>query len=130
MTRKSLVYCTGGGVVLLVLAIAIIYLPLYCNSWRSAPQIQFNADKWRSGDTKLRGTMVYDLDNRKDEMLIEKMKPAIEELLGKPGWISKTGLNWEYDVDIGQNFFGSPQMYQFSVIFNEDGVAKETALMD
>jgi hypothetical protein len=47
---------------------------------------KFNSEKWKKGDNRARGKMVYDLQNRK--LLIGKNELEVDKLLGKADFLS------------------------------------------
>lgn len=71
---------------------------------------KFDSAKWKNGDKRTRGKIVYDLQNSK--VLIGKSKSETSELLGKDDYSSPNRLTYEIDTNILTDIY-------FSVHFDE-----------
>lgn len=89
---------------------------------------QFNSALWKSGDVEIRGMMAHDLVTEERNRFLGKTASGILKLLGPPD--SRMDTIWGYDVDIGQDFLGSPWMYEVTLTFDEDGKVADADLGD
>lgn len=71
---------------------------------------KFDSEKWKKGDARIKGKMVYDLQNSK--VLIGKNQNEVDEILGKTKNPSKTGRVYEIDTNVITDIY-------FTVHFNE-----------
>ena len=94
----------------------------------SEKEARFAREKWRSGNAKVRGAMVCDLVDHKNEILMRKSQIEIEGLLGKPS--ATANKAWSYEVDLGQDYLGAPWMYQLKISFDGQGEVCEVMLLD
>jgi hypothetical protein len=63
------------------------------------PERAFAADAWRTGDRRMRGAMVHDLEATR--LLIGKSKRQAIDLLGMPDASDTVGRSLQYAVDLG-----------------------------
>lgn len=59
---------------------------------------QFDSAKWKRGDARTKGKMVYDL--QKSKILIGKTKAEVAELLGKDDYPSENRKIYEIDTNV------------------------------
>lgn len=72
-------------------------------------ETEFDSERWKSGNKKVRGEMVLDLIHK--PILQGKAKSQIADMLGKPD--QNENSSWAYFVDDGGLFgvnFGSPYL--------------------
>jgi hypothetical protein len=72
--------------------------------------------------------MADDLVSQQHTRLVGKTRCQIRELLGPPDVATEAA--WEYEVDLGEDFFGAPWMYQVRIAFDDKGRAAEALLLD
>ncbi len=61
-------------------------------------------------------------------LLIGKSEKEVLAMLGPPD--KELGREWGYTVDIGQDFVGSPWLYDLQVSFDEAGHVERTEVTD
>ena len=98
------------------------------NSGEQDARRQFDSALWKSGDVEIRGLMAHDLVTEERNRLLGKTASGILKLLGAPD--SRIDGSWGYDVDIGQDFLGTPWMYHVNLTFDDEGKVSEVYLLD
>jgi hypothetical protein len=83
---------------------------------RPLPPRPFDFEAWKSGDERVRGSMVQDLRRSGEWVLWGKSKAEVERLLGRPDPEESSGDEFSYDVLPKEC---RVNMCRFKVIFNE-----------
>jgi outer membrane protein assembly factor BamE (lipoprotein component of BamABCDE complex) len=78
--------------------ICVIVTLSSCND-HSFSDVSFNSEKWKSGDRKVKGSMVDHLIA--DSIIVGKTKNEVFRLLGDPT-ASDTTDQWVYEVDLNK----------------------------
>jgi hypothetical protein len=87
----------------------------------------FGPQEWRqSSDIKIRGSMVNDLID--GEILINKSRGEVEEMLGQPDYQDEETVS--YLVDIGDRALFGAWTYNLTIKLNTDGVVATVYLLD
>jgi outer membrane protein assembly factor BamE (lipoprotein component of BamABCDE complex) len=111
---------------LLLLLVTMTLLASACLRDVKLNNLTFDSNKWKTGDMRTKGQMVYDLKNRK--LLVGKTKQQVAEMLGACEGPDRN--RWSYRVDVGIRF-GGVWSYWFNVIFDEQNqTVKTTSLTD
>lgn len=84
---------TKSKILILILAISFA---VSCKSDSLPNNLPFNSEEWKTGDSRRRGRMAHDLQQK--SILVNKTKFEVVELLGKPDEQSNS-KNWLYRVN-------------------------------
>lgn len=93
--------------------VIILILGLFCfgcSNQNLSNDLQFDSPKWKEGDKRTKGRMASDLG--KSEVLNDKTKNDIREILGEPDFFGETV--WIYEINIGEIL-----NHQFNVFFDK-----------
>lgn len=96
------------------IAFILILFLANCSMDSQKDGLPFNSEIWKGADKRVRGRMALDLQNSR--LLINKSKPEVEEMLGKPN-DDQVSL-WLYDVDMGG--LSKIQFDQLNVFFDKE----------
>jgi hypothetical protein len=100
---------------------------------RLPTQISFESQRWKEGDSGLRGQMYQDAVR-----FIEKERPSKERvmsLFGPSGFHDSAYPNGAeiylvYQIDLGQRIAGSPYLDKIGIAFHKDGSYSHIATWD
>lgn len=118
----------------IVILLVLVFIPS-CKDLQSN-DLPFNSDKWKAGDTRLRGRMESSLYRSRNELLIGKTQPEIRELMGEPDMIFQDEcgpslITYSYKFATGTVFDGWFIRIAIHVIFNDKtGKAAQVNYLD
>ena len=110
-----------------LMAITLSLTILSCINTHDKNGLQFDSEKWKSGDMRTKGKMTDHI--LKDSLLIGKSKADILKMLGEPD--QQTASILHYTVDPGIKYMNEPWTYWLSVnIDTTNGKVKKVWLAD
>jgi hypothetical protein len=102
--------------------------PLVCERIELAPPEEegFDAEAWRNGSMRLRGSQVQNLLGR--GLLPGLTKPQVVELLGAPDESAEGFLGYALDCGVRVTYRGSP--HRLRVQFSAEGLVSEASVVE
>jgi len=130
--RKIILWCAIVGALVVAVLGAVAYTACNDPFFRRRA---FDEQQWRTGDARVRGTMVHDLMDRK--LIDGKSRDELVALLGEPDRSYDEPVAYvdsdrsiAYVVDIGDRFCGAPWTYRLWIELDEARNAGDYRLAD
>lgn len=100
---------------------------------RFPEQIPFDSDRWKEGDSVVRGKMYQDAIR-----FLETERPSKERVISifgpsgfnEPAYLNGAEVYCVYQIDLGQRLAGRPYLDKIGIAFHEDGSYSHTARWD